>query len=197
MKTRFERENQKEKRMKHLHENADSSLPYPYYSQDIHAPDHGPEKRRRWYQAKALAVVVRLTLGIVFIYASVDKILYPAAFAEAIYNYKIIPDMFINLTAIILPWLELVLGLFLIVGLWLPNATFLCILLLLPFLGALLFNVARGLNIYCGCFSTNTEVVSGASMVWYLLRDGVFLLLALYLFSHVFLRKRTTKNSER
>jgi uncharacterized membrane protein YphA (DoxX/SURF4 family) len=181
--------------MKHLHENAHTSL--PDYSQGIHAPDHEPGKRRQWYQAKVLPFVVRLILGGVFIYASVDKILHPAAFGEAVYNYKILPDALINLTAIILPWLELVLGLFLIVGLWLPGATFLCILLLLTFLGALLFNIARGLNIYCGCFSTNTEVVSGASMVWYLLRDGVFFLLALYLFSYVFLRKRTTKNIER
>ena len=154
-------------------------------------------QQKRLYLNKPLYFWVRLILGIIFVLASIDKILHPAAFAEAVYNYKILPDALINLTAIILPWMELVLGLFLIVGLWLPGATFLCILLLLTFLGALLFNIARGLNIYCGCFSTNTEVVSGASMVWYLLRDGVFFLLALYLFSYVFLRKRTTKNIER
>ena len=153
--------------------------------------------RGQWKQDGLFALCARIILGAVFIYASIDKILHPAAFAEAVYNYKILPDALINLTAIILPWMELVLGLFLIVGLWLPGATFLCILLLLTFLGALLFNITRGLNIYCGCFSTNTEVVSGASMVWYLLRDGVFFLLALYLFSYVFLRKRTTKNIER
>ena len=195
MKPRFERENQKEKQMKHLHENADSSL--PDYSQGIHAPDHEPGKSRRWYQAKVLPFVVRLILGGVFIYASVDKILHPAAFAEAVYNYKILPDALINLTTIILPWLELLLGIFLVSGVYLPGAIFLINILLVTFFVALVFNLARGLDIHCGCFTTSQEASINTCMCLYVIRDGAFLLLALYLFSHVFLRRRTTKNIER
>jgi uncharacterized membrane protein YphA (DoxX/SURF4 family) len=195
MKPRFERENQKEKQMKHLHENADSSL--PDYSQGIHPPDHEPGKSRRWYQAKVLPFVVRLILGGVFIYASVDKILHPAAFAEAVYNYKILPDALINLTTIILPWLELLLGIFLVSGVYLPGAIFLINILLVTFFVALVFNLARGLDIHCGCFTTSQEATINRCMCLYMIRDGVFLFLALYLFSHVFLRKRTTKNIER
>lgn len=173
--------------MQHTHQDSDRSL--TDYSQEIHARGHGPEKRRRWYQAKALAFLVRLALGIVFVYASVDKILNPAAFAQAVYNYQILPDLLINLTAIVLPWMELFLGFCLILGLWLPGATFLSTLLLITFFGALLFNTARGLNIDCGCFSTTNGTLSDISMGWYVLRDGGFLLLALYLFSHFFLKK--------
>jgi uncharacterized membrane protein YphA (DoxX/SURF4 family) len=195
MKPWFERENQKEKQMKHLHENADSYL--PDYSQGIHAPDHEPGKSGQWYQAKVLPFVVRLILGGVFIYASVDKILHPAAFAETVYNYKILPDALINLTAIILPWLELLLGIFLVSGVYLPGAIFLINILLVTFFVALVFNFARGLDIHCGCFTTSQEASINACMCLYVIRDGAFLLLALYLFSHVFLRKRTTKNIER
>jgi uncharacterized membrane protein YphA (DoxX/SURF4 family) len=147
---------------------------------------------RRLLLNKPLFFWGRLFLGIIFVLASVDKVLHPEAFAEAVYNYQILPDALINLTAIILPWLELILGFLLILGLWVPGAVVLSSLLLLTFFGAILFNVARGLDVHCGCFSTSGEAVSGAPMVWYLLRDAIFLLLALYLFRHVFHRKGVT-----
>lgn len=134
-------------------------------------------------------LVIRLILGGVFVYASVDKIIHPAAFAEAVYNYQILPDALINLTAIVLPWLELILGAFLILGLWLPGAALLCNLLLITFFGALVFNLARGLDIHCGCFSTSQEGTSNLCMCLYLIRDGIFLLLGFYLLWRIFLRK--------
>ncbi len=64
----------------------------------------------------------RLILAGIFIYASLDKIAHPAAFAKDVYNYQILPDALINLTALVLPWLELFLGLCLLAGIWLPGA---------------------------------------------------------------------------
>ena len=143
---------------------------------------------RNW--KKSIFLMCRLILGGVFIYASVDKILHPAAFAEAVYNYKILPDALVNLTAIILPWLELILGVFLILGLWLPGAALLSNLLLLTFFGALVFNLARGLDIHCGCFSTSQEATLNLCMCLHIIRDGIFLLLGFYLLSHIFFEKR-------
>ncbi len=57
-----------------------------------------------------LILFSRLFLGGVFVYASIDKVLHPAAFAEVIYNYQIVPEIFINLVALILPWLEALIG---------------------------------------------------------------------------------------
>ena len=139
-----------------------------------------------------LLLGIRLFLGGVLAYASVDKILHPAAFAEAVYNYRILPDGLVNLTAILVPWLELLVGGCLIFGMWLPGSLFLCNLLLGTFFSALLFNVARGLDIHCGCFSTSAQDSSGSSLVWYLFRDGIFLLLGGYLFFQLFLNKRQT-----
>lgn len=53
---------------------------------------------------------LRLLLGAVFLLASFDKILHPQAFAQTVYNYQILTDGFVNLAAIMLPWLELLLG---------------------------------------------------------------------------------------
>jgi uncharacterized membrane protein YphA (DoxX/SURF4 family) len=124
--------------------------------------------------------LARLFLGGVFIYASLDKILHPLAFAKSINNYQILPDRLINLTAIILPWLELILGSLLLFGIWLPGAVTLINLLLTAFFAALLFNIARGLNIDCGCFSASAN--GSSSTLWYVIRDAVFLFVGAFLF---------------
>jgi uncharacterized membrane protein YphA (DoxX/SURF4 family) len=143
----------------------------------------------RWKQEGLLAVCARLILGGIFIYASIDKIAYPAAFAQAVYNYQILPDILVNLTAIVLPWLELVLGVFLVFGFLREGSASLSTLLLIVFLGAMVFNLARGLDINCGCFSSSTDGKGDAPMVWYVIRDGLFLVPALYLFFRTFWRR--------
>ena len=55
-------------------------------------------------------------LGLTFISASLDKIIDPFDFSQAILNYKIMPYWTINLTAMILPWLEFICGLLLFIG---------------------------------------------------------------------------------
>ncbi len=129
--------------------------------------------------AGILYYAARWILGVVFIYASFHKILYPAAFAEAVYLYQILPDWLINLTALVLPWLELFLGAFLIIGLWMPGAVVISNLLFIIFMGALSYNMARGLDISCGCFSTSPT--GDAADIWTFLRDGMFLAVSLYL----------------
>jgi len=125
--------------------------------------------------------IVRWLMAALFIYASIDKILHPAGFAESIYNYQILPHFFIPLAALMLPWVELLVGILLIAGFWLPGAIGLLNLLLLTFFSALLFNTIRGLNVDCGCFVSVGGLVSRATMLLYLLRDGSFLLVGFYL----------------
>ena len=147
--------------------------------------------RRKWQQDGLFALCARMILGAIFIYASIDKIHYPAAFAEAVYNYQILPDALINLTAIILPWLELLLGICLVLGVCLPGVVLLSNMLLATFFGAMVFNLGRGLDINCGCFSTS-QTTSKLCMCLYVIRDSVFLIPAFFLFYCTFLRKRQT-----
>jgi uncharacterized membrane protein YphA (DoxX/SURF4 family) len=137
-----------------------------------------------------LSLFARLILGAIFVYASVDKILHPESFAKAVYNYQILPHTLINATAVVLPWLELILGVFLITGLFREGSVALVTLLLLVFLGAMAFNLARGLDIDCGCFGSSGPGTAGVHMGWYVLRDALFLLPAFYLFYTTFLKKR-------
>jgi uncharacterized membrane protein YphA (DoxX/SURF4 family) len=151
-----------------------------------------PDRRRR---RALIPLGVRLFLGLVFLFAAADKILHPAAFAETITNSRILPEWLIHWVAIILPWVELLLGWFLIFGIWLPGGSFLSTVLLLIFAGSVAFNMLRGLDIQCGCFSTSEKPIHGAPMLWYVLRDTAFFMLSLYLFLYTFLKKRDDKGA--
>jgi uncharacterized membrane protein YphA (DoxX/SURF4 family) len=142
------------------------------------------EKIRRNISA-SIFHAARIVLGLVFLYACYDKILHPAAFAKIIYNYRILPDELINLSAIFLPWLELVIGFLLITGLWLPGSVFISNALLIIFFSALVYNKASGLDISCGCFSTSPDQTPYPTL--YLLRDFSFVLMGFYLFFKVFI----------
>jgi len=129
--------------------------------------------------SKVPFIVIRISLGIVFLVATADKILHPAPFSRILHNYQILPSSLVNLAAIILPWTELLLGLFLLAGWWLYGTVLLSGALFTVFLGALAFNAARGLDIHCGCFSTSLD--AGGGIAWNLVRDLGFWVMALYL----------------
>jgi len=139
--------------------------------------------KKRNHLSRFLYNGVRWILGGVFIYASYDKILHPAAFSEIIYNYQILPDGLINLTALVLPMLELIMGIFFWVGFWMPGTVMLSNTLLVSYTGILTFNLIRGLDINCGCFSTSSgSAINIASILW----DAAFLALSVYLTVAVF-----------
>ena len=100
----------------------------------------------------------RVILGAVFIFAGVEKIFAPADFAQAIRNYMILPLSVTNLVAIVLPWLELFCGFFLLAGLFIRASALLITILNLVFIFALLSVMVRGLDISCGCFGSVTPV---------------------------------------
>ncbi|MDI6796331.1 MAG: MauE/DoxX family redox-associated membrane protein [Desulfatibacillaceae bacterium] len=137
-----------------------------------------------------LFMLARLVLGGVFIYASLDKIVNPADFARAVYFYQLLPDSLINIVAIILPWLELFMGICIISGIWLPGAVLLANVLLWSFFAALVFNTARGLDVHCGCFSTRPDPAAPPPTLWYFVRDPIFLLVAGYLAFRVYMEPK-------
>ncbi len=136
----------------------------------MNEPVHGKKGFMDADRLQAVLSAVRVVLGALFLYAGAIKIVDPAAFALAVYNYHILPAWLVNMTAIILPWVEVVAGTCLMIGLWIPGGALVVSVLLLVFTTALGFNLSRGLDIACGCFSTSAT----AERVtwWYLLRDS-------------------------
>lgn len=111
-------------------------------------------------------VVLRLigiAVGGVFIYASVDKIVYPDRFADIVNDYAMLPRIFINAFALAMPWTEVVAGAALVLGIWRRGAGFLGMLLTVAFLIAIAQAEIRGLDVECGCFDVSGMSATKAS----------------------------------
>jgi len=128
---------------------------------------------------KYLSLLFRIILGLVFVYASLDKIEHPSQFMVAIENYRLAPSWLSYYTALFLPWLELFCGLFLIAGVFVRTNAGLISVMLLVFVAALISALLRGLDIDCGCFSVNPG--SSSVSVFKLLEDVFLLAMAAYL----------------
>lgn len=98
--------------------------------------------------------LLRLAVGGSFVFAGALKIADPAEFAVAVGNYRVAPHELINTVAILLPWIEVVAGLFVLSGVWLRAAAFVIACLTLGFALLIVSALVRGLNIECGCFGT-------------------------------------------
>ena len=102
-----------------------------------------------------LTVRVQIALGAIFVAAALPKIADPPSFAHMIYNYRILPGSLINLSALVMPWVELLAGLCLILGVWTRSARWIVGLMLVVFMIAISINLFRGNAIDCGCFDTS------------------------------------------
>ncbi|MFZ0943349.1 MAG: MauE/DoxX family redox-associated membrane protein [Syntrophobacteraceae bacterium] len=114
---------------------------------------------KRLITSEYLSFALRVYLGYFFIYASLSKIPNPAQFTDAISDYRLIPFMFLNLGAVILPWIELVTGLFLIIGFKSRTSIIVIGLLLIMFDVMILINMYQGAPISCGCYDVVGEPI--------------------------------------
>ena len=129
-----------------------------------------------------VTVRAQLALGAVFIAAALPKVLDPPGFAKLIWNYQTFPAWSIHPAALVLPWLELLCGLALCLGLWTRAAATWLAVLLVSFTVTLSLNLARRHPVDCGCFGTQPQVRSAEDRLrdlrWDILRDLGLLLLA-------------------
>src|SRR5437879_1708430 len=129
-----------------------------------------------------LTIRVQLALGAIFVAAALPKLLDPPSFAHMIYNYRLVPGPLVNLMALTMPWIELVCGLCLILGIWRTTARTIIAILLAVFILAISINLLRGNAIDCGCFDVTaagkTIAERLADMRFVILRDLGMLLMA-------------------
>ncbi|SVA02010.1 uncharacterized protein METZ01_LOCUS54864 [marine metagenome] len=98
-------------------------------------------------------------MGAVFLWASFGKILEPGDFARSISNYHIVPFGIENIVALILPWLELLIGMGLILGIMVDGSVQISAILLIMFILMIGQAMLRGFNIECGCGLKEGEMI--------------------------------------
>jgi putative oxidoreductase len=129
---------------------------------------------------KHVVLAARLLIGGMFVYASIYKVFDPAGFAVSIRNYMIIPASWSNIVALTLPWIEIVAGVFLIIGIQVRPSALLTTGMLGVFLGAIIYAYSIGLDIDCGCFSS-AATSGGRIGVTHIVRDAAVFLISLFI----------------
>ena len=119
--------------------------------------------------------VVRLGLGCLFLWSGLPKIRQPYDFLASVYNYELVGPKLGMLTAMTLPWAELLVGVCLVGGIFVSGALLASIGMAVMFTFVLASALYRGLQISCGCFGANAEVISYFTLI----RACIILLLAI------------------
>jgi uncharacterized membrane protein YphA (DoxX/SURF4 family) len=124
-----------------------------------------------------LGTVARLVLGVVFIAAGATKVTDLAASGRAVNAYQLMPFGAAKAVGAALPFVEIVVGLLLILGLATRVMAVLTAGLLVIYIVGIASAWARGLSIDCGCFSQGGQLGEGEhpAYTWDLIRDGLLL----------------------
>jgi uncharacterized membrane protein YphA (DoxX/SURF4 family) len=135
-----------------------------------------------------ITLLARLILGGVLLAAGGLKVFKPTDSANAVAAYKLMPTELAHLIGYALPWLEVAIGLLLIVGFMVRPSAVLSGLVMIVFIGAIASVWARGMLIDCGCFGGGGEIdpslASEVRMNYFIeiMRDLGLALAALYLY---------------
>lgn len=126
--------------------------------------------------AKAyLALVAQLIVAAAFLLAALPKIQDPVAFETSVEAFNIVGSTLSSWTALILPWLELVIGIGLLVPQMRRASALIIIGLLLLFIGLHASAWARGLDISCGCYG-QSKTEDSPNYLFLILRNTGLLL---------------------
>lgn len=123
-------------------------------------------------RAKMLSPFLRAIVGFVLIYSGYTKIIEPVEiFYSSILSYKVVGERIAYITALVLPWLEVYLGVFVFLGFFEKYVLIFAISLFVLFEILLIQAMVRGLDIVsCGCFgskhSNPIEVEFVLNLVW-------------------------------
>jgi uncharacterized membrane protein YphA (DoxX/SURF4 family) len=138
---------------------------------------------------KSLHWLCRLIVAGVFLYSGYTKVQNPLQFAVAISGYQLVPEDLVYPMAQYLPWVEIALGLGVLIGWKIRYFASAVSGLLFFFMSALTITYLRGIEANCGCFSMD-DPISPLTIF----RDSIFLIPALYLAFESRIRRRFAGN---
>ena len=130
-----------------------------------------------------ISLLVRLGLAAVFLTAGALKVSDLDASGRAVVAYELMPPDVAMVVGAVQPFVELMLGLLLLLGLATRLAASISAAILVIFISGIVSAWARGLNIDCGCFSKGGHLPEGQVPDYLpeILRDVLFLAMAIFL----------------
>ncbi len=123
----------------------------------------------------AVTLTARIVIGVIFVYASWDKIIHPFSFSANVEAYQILPQRALYLTAIGVAWLEMICGILLVTGVWTRTAAFMISVMLMVFIVGITRAMFLDLDISCGCFESGIE---GDRIGWRRVFEDTLMLIA-------------------
>ncbi|MFT5837337.1 MAG: putative oxidoreductase [Candidatus Azotimanducaceae bacterium] len=117
-----------------------------------------------------LLLIARLVVSGIFLLAALPKIQDPVAFAASVEGFRVVGGALTAWVALILPWLELVIGFGLLIPQIRRRSGILIAILLIAFIGLHISAWMRGLDISCGCFGEN-EASTAPNYPWLIFRN--------------------------
>lgn len=121
-----------------------------------------------------LVFVLRIALGLIFVAAGALKIGHTEEFASEIAGFQLLAHPLIAPLALLLPFLELMIGVYLVLGLFTRFAAWFAAAEMAIFAGAIASAVMRGISTSCGCFGPNDHATTSWPEVG---RDAGFMLM--------------------
>ena len=105
-------------------------------------------------------LVARLAIGGLLVSAAVLKVGHPAELAAAIAGFRLLPAVVVGPLALALPYVELILGAYLVAGLFVRVAAIVACVQFVLYAGAIASAVVRHIPAACGCFGPNDAAVA-------------------------------------
>ena len=105
--------------------------------------------------------IAQLVIGVILLWASLGKIGDMSEFAREVHNFHLAPKWAENLVAMTLPWVELLAGIALVLGVRARAGAVVTFALMVGFTIAVGAAWARGLDFRCGCFGKASAMTVG------------------------------------
>jgi len=126
---------------------------------------------------KILQLLIRVALSVVFLYSGVVKAGASEQFAVGLAPFTILPPEWTAGFAVGLAWTEIAAGVLILIPRTRRAGAVLIVALCCLFIGVLVWALANGIIVACGCFGGD-EAPSAAKMVMAVVRDILLLLAA-------------------
>jgi len=107
--------------------------------------------------AAAVTFAVRVLLGALFVFAGASKVGHFNDLAAAIASFRILPESIVAPAAVLLPFFEMGLGLYLVAGLFTRSAAIVAAVQLVIYSAAIASAVVRHIPASCGCLGPQDQ----------------------------------------